>query len=550
MSRIVLRQYLILILIILVGTIFRFYRLSEFSIQLGHDEMTQLYDSISIAQTGRDIYGNFLPFIFPSIGDFKPPFYTYITSIFYLFFGGGELIIRLPAAVFGVLMIPAVYLFTLKLLKNNTIALLAAFFTSIAPFEIFFSRKGFENGAGIFLLLLGFSFIFLYFEKKRLFWVYLAGVILAVTMYIYFSHTFITPILLTIFIIIFKKYLRNSFRKLLGPVLLFLGLVLPLLILMFIKSDTRFRTQTVFIKQDVNLGRELDYVQTNNLFLDGFLKSKITADYIFNRYLKQFNPIYLFNNGLDFTNQTILGVGPLLLIQFPFLILGIIYLISRGSLDMQNKFIAAWIILGMLPSGLTFENFSPHRVVMVFTMLNIISAVGLYWFIELIRKSKQFFYPLIIFSLVAFIFNFIYFLHMYFVNYPYEKSQYLQYPFKQVAQYAWSQYQTFDNIIFDPQFGDIAPEIGVGAHYYFAYYGHVVPAKFQKEYRTGSKPREGVFDKFSIRQVYWPVDKDLRNTLVIVSPWSVPERDIKDKTKIIKRFYFYNGKLAFYAIKL
>ncbi len=528
----------------------RFYKLSDFPIQLSHDEMTQLYDGISIAQTGKDIYGNFLPFIFTSIGDFKPPFYTYITSIFYMIFGGGEGTIRLPGAIFGILMIPAVYIFSLRLLKNNNIALIAAFFTSVAPFEIFFSRKSFENGAGIFLMLMGFSCIFLYFEKKRIFWMYIAGAIFAATMYIYFSHTVIIPLLLSTSIIIFRKYLQHSIRKLLGPMLLLLFLVLPLLILIFINSDTRFRSQTVFIKQDVNLGRELDFVQTDNLFLDNFFKVKIAADYIFNRYLKQFGPIYLFSNGLDFTNQSLIGIGPLFLIQFPFLILGIIYLVSRNDFKIQNQFIAAWIILGMLPSSLTFENFSPHRVVMVFTMLDIISAVGLYWFIKLIRYSRQFFYPLIILLIIAFAFNFIYFLHMYFVNYPYEKSQYLQYPFKQVAQYAWSEYKNFDTIVFDPQFGDVAPEIGVGAHYYFAYYGHIPPEQFQQEYHVGSKPREVAFDKFSIRQVYWPSDKDLKNTLIIVSPWSVPEEDIKDKSKILKRFYFYNGKLAFFAIKL
>lgn len=549
MPKIISRQLLILIFIILLGVAVRFYKLSDFPIQLSHDEMTQLYDSISIAQTGKDIYGNFLPFIFPSIGDFKPPFYTYITSIFYMIFGGGEGTIRLPGAITGLLMIPAVYIFSLRLLKNNNIALIAAFFSSVAPFEIFFSRKSFENGAGIFLMLLGFSCIFLYFEKKRIFWMYIAGAIFAATMYTYFSHTVIIPLLLITSVIIFRKDLQHSFSKLLGPILLFLFLILPLLILIFINSDTRFRSQTVFIKQDVNLGRELDFVQTNNLFLDNFFKVKITVDYIFNRYLKQFGPIYLFSNGLDFTNQSLLGIGPLFLIQLPFLMLGIIYLLSRSELNMQNKFIAAWIILGMLPSSLTFENFSPHRVVMVFTMLDIISAAGLYWFIKFAKNSRQFFYPLMIFFIIAFVFNFMYFLHMYFVNYPYEKSQYLQYPFKQVAQYAWSQYHNFDTIVFDPKFGDIAPGIGVGAHYYFAYYGNIPPAKFQQELHSGNKPRELIFDTFSIREVYWPSDKEMKKTLIIVSPWSVPESDIKDN-KIIKRFYFYNGKLAFYAIKL
>src|SRR3989344_4875071 len=167
MRQVISKRFLILLLVILIGAVFRFYKLSDFPVQLNHDEITQLYDAISIAQTGKDIYGNFLPFIFPSIGDFKPPFYTYITSFFFMIFGWRELTIRLPGALFGLFMIPAVYLFTLKLLRNNNIALLSAFFTSIAPFEIFFSRKSFENGAGIFLMLLGFFCLFSYMEKKR-----------------------------------------------------------------------------------------------------------------------------------------------------------------------------------------------------------------------------------------------------------------------------------------------------------------------------------------------------------------------------------------------
>lgn len=550
MRKIISNKTLILLLVILIGVVFRFYRLSDYPVQLNHDEMTQLYDAISIAQTGKDIYGNFLPFIFPSIGDFKPPFYTYITSLFFMIFGWREITIRLPAVLFGLLMIPAVYLFTSKLFRNNKIALLSAFFTSIAPFEIFFSRKSFENGAGIFLMLLGFSCLFLYTEKRRPVWFYSAAGVFAAAMYTYFSHAIIIPLLLVTFFFIFRQNFSINYKKVLGPAFVFIILTIPLISLILINSDTRFRTQTVFIKQDVNLGRELDFIKETSPVLETFMRSKIVSDYVFNRYLKQFDPGYLFVNGLDLTSQQLLGMGPLFLIQLPLLVLGIIYLIQLKGLDQQKKFIAAWIILGMIPSGLTFEDYSPHRVVMVFTMLNIISAVGLFWIIKLIISYKRFTYFLLGSIAVLIGLNVFYFINMYFVNYPFEKSQYLQYPFKQVALYAWSQYQNFDMIVFDPQFGDIEPEIGVGAHYYFAYFGHVPPAKFQKEYHAGSKPREMIFDKFSIRQVYWPADKDLKSTLVIASPWSVPEQDVADKSKIIKRFFFYNGKLAFYAIKL
>lgn len=138
---------------------------------------------------------------------------------------------------------------------------------------------------------------------------------------------------------------------------------------------------------------------------------------------------------------------------------------------------------------------------------------------------------------------------MYFVNFPFEKSQYLNYPFKQVAQFAWSQYDNFDQIIFDPQFGEVAPVIGSATHYYFAYYGNYSPAKFQKEYKIGQKPREILFDKFSIRKLDFGEDQFLKRTLIIASLWSLPVSSI-DKNKIIHTFYFYNKTPAFYAIKL
>ena len=66
-----MKKFIFLFIIILLAAFLRFYRLAEFPIQLSHDEVPQLYDAISIAQTGKDIYGSFLPFMFRSINDFK-----------------------------------------------------------------------------------------------------------------------------------------------------------------------------------------------------------------------------------------------------------------------------------------------------------------------------------------------------------------------------------------------------------------------------------------------------------------------------------------------
>lgn len=538
----------IFIVIFLLGAFLRFFRLGDYPIHLNHDEMTQLYDSISIAQTGKDIYGNFLPFIFPSIGDFKPPFYTYITSIFYFVLGWNELIIRLPGAIFGVLIIPAIYFFTLEFLKKRSIALASAFFTAIAPFEIFFARKSFENGAGVFMLLIGFMFLFKFLKRPDVRWLYFSAVVFAFGMYTYFSHALIIPILLVVFVIKYRAEFANRVFNIF-PVLLLLFLIAPLFFMILSNSNVRYRSQTVFIGQDRELGRLLEVGKTSNQFSDFFVHTYIYVDYVLDKYLKQFDPVYLFANGLDLTNQGLMGAGPLLLVQMLFVLLGILFLIRNNFLTKEKSFILLWVLIAMLPSALTFEKHSPHRVVMVFVMLNIVSGIGLSYFIDFIKRCRKYSFTILLVTFSAIFLNVIYFLHIYFINYPYEKSEYLQYPFKDVAEFAWSQYPNFESIVFDPSFGDFSPMVGVGAHYYLGYFGHYPPEKFQKELHTGSNPREMIFDKFSIRQVYWPADRSRKDTLFIVSIWSVPLSDV-DQSLIIKRFNFYNGKLAFYAIKL
>lgn len=332
-------------------------------------------------------------------------------------------------------------------------------------------------------------------------------------------------------------------------ILVWFLMISPLLYNIVLNPDTRQRSKDVFIKQDINLGEKLRFLEGKSFA--SILGYKTLIDYSFNRYLSQLNPQYLFGFGLDLTNENAVNVGLLLLTTLPFLLLGVIYLIKKKNFSGEKKFILSWVLLGVLPSGLTFEPFSPHRSIMAFTMLNIVTAAGLYLFYINLNKLKLVVRGIVL-SCIAllFIVNFLYFLHIYFVNFPYEKSQWIHYPFKQVSLYAWSQKDRVDQIIFDPVFGEAQPVIGTAAHYYLAYYGNYPPASMQKEYRPGFRPREVLFDKFSIRKVDWREDHSLKNVLIIASPWALP-MDSLPKEKIEKTFYFYDNKaVAFYAIKL
>jgi hypothetical protein len=205
----------------------------------------------------------------------------------------------------------------------------------------------------------------------------------------------------------------------------------------------------------------------------------------------------------------------------------------------------------MIPSAVTFEGFSPHRSIFAFTILSIISSFGLYWLIKIILTSNLSrllrVMSLGVISIILTL-NLAYFIRIYAFGYPYEKSQYIQYPFKGVAQYIWSEYDNFNNIIFDPKFGITQPFVGVGAQYYIAYYGNLDPKFVQMQHLNLTKAAMNI-GKIKIRQIYWPEDKELKNTLIIGSKWTIPIDEI-DKTKIIHKFNFYDGQNAFYAVSL
>ncbi len=539
-----MKNIVILLLIIFIGAFLRIYGILEYPIQLGHDEISQLYDAISIAETGKDVYGNYMPTMFISVNDFKSPFYTYSTSLVYLLVGNHEWIIKVPGIIFSILIIPAVFFFIKKLFNNEKIAILASLLTAIAPFEIFYGRKSFENIIGIFFLILGFGFLYNYLNNSK-YKNFLIGLsLLGIGMYTYFSHAVIIPILLMMYLLINKTFLIARWKKVLMGLFFWGVLILPLLLIITLNPGSRYRSETVFLTQDAELGQKISE-------LEGIPRVWVIAEYSIERYFHQFDLEYLFLNGLDLTHQGPLGSGPLMVMQFPFILLGIFYLIRIKKFKKEKLMILSWILIGMIPSALTFEKFSPHRSIMVFTMLNIICALGIYQTLIFFKEKFPNYQKVIfLFISITFLFNLIYFINVYTLAFPVEKSQEIHYPFKQLSQFAKEKRGEVDQIIFDPKFGEVAPRIGTAAHYYMAYYGDIPVDRFQVEYRLGDQSRrEVLFDKYSIRAINWGEDSSLKNVILIASPWVVDINGI-DKSKIIKTFYFANKQVAFYAIKL
>jgi len=521
-------------LLVLISGFLRFYKLSEYPIQLNHDEISQAYDTASIVKTGKDIYGNYLPLVFPSTGDYKVGHYIYLSTFPYKVFGNQEFTIRVASAFFGTLTIIAIFLFVIAFTKNFWLAFSSAFLVTFTPSEIFYSRKSFENVIGVTLVFFGLYCLFRDLNEEKNNLLKCLGIFLmSSAMYVYTSHTIVVPLLLLFYAISIRNQIIREYKKYILLLLFWIFLISPLIINSFLNSDLRFRAASVFVTQNIDLGRQLNLSQNN---------FKTYMDFIFIRYLNQFNPVYLFSNGLNLTNQGFIGLGPLLLIQLPLVLLGFIFIIRKSNFSAEKRFFFFGLLgLPIIPSVITFEPFSPHRSMLEFTVLSVISGFGLYWLVQ----KRNILINILIFSCISF--NLIFFLNMYTVGYPFEKSQEIHYPFKNVVLYAISQQNNFDKIIIDPTYGEIAPVYGVAMHYYLAYYGNFSPETLQRELQI---TKEGmVFKKFHIRKINWRVDQDLKNILFIGSEWSLPLKDI-DKSRIINKFNFYNGQVAFYAIKL
>lgn len=536
----------ILLLLVVAGSL-RFYKLDKFPVQLNHDEISQIYDVISIAKTGKDIYGNPFPLAFKSTGDYKPGHYIYISVLPYLLFGNHEVIIRIPSAFFGTLSAISVFIFTLIITNNLGMAFIAGLLFAINPSDIFYARKSFESVIGVFLMFSGLSFVLKYIEGgKKVFLKYLGVILLVLSMYVYTSYTVIIPLLLLLLALVYRNKLFRGDR--LQSAVFLIVLLLPLLYITFINRDIKFRASSVFVSQDPSLGTQLDYIKSGNTFVEPILTFKVYIDYIFEKFLNQLDPVHIFVNGLDFTNQGYLGMGSLMFVEFPFFLAGLIFLIKKYNHAEHKKFLLGSLLISFLPSAITFENYSPHRSVAAFSVMTIVVAFGLYWVICSVRRIKSGLIKTMVFLAIsiAFLFNFAYFWQMYTVNLPYEKSQHIHYPYKEVAEFAWSQHRNYQQIVIDPLYGEVWPVRAVAVQYYLAYYGNYPPDQLQREYKEES----GVisFNNFQIRQVEWSKDSNLANTLLIASPWSIPA-EIASSNRIIKTFYFYDRTPAFYAIK-
>ncbi len=527
---------ILLIIIIGIAFVLRFYHLGINPPSLYWDEVALGYNAYSISETARDEEGAFMPIqYFRSFGDFKPPVYIYSEVPMIKLFGLNEWTTRFPSAFFGSLSVIVAYLITLQLLKRlasheptflhkNTIewiALLAAFLFAISPWHTQISRVAYEANVALFLVLLG---IYLFFkslenENYKALLLVLSGISFVSTFYTFNSNRVFTPLMVILLAIIYRKQLFNdkkSTLKLLVASLISLAILLPL-VPHVASHEGQLRYKEVNIFSDplpVELSNER-IAHLGNTWWAKILNNRrmIYAQNWIDGYFQHFSGKFLFISGDINPRFSLQDVGELYIIELPFLLIGLYLFLSRRK--PEQLVILGWMFLAPVPAAFARE--TPHalRSLNILPTFQIIEAYAFIYVINRLNKM-QWGWPVLnkkvsnftVSSLLVVIFSGViltstvyYYLHNYYVHYSNWTSQEWQYGYKEMISEVAKVKDQYDRIIITD--GQGRPYIET------LFYLKYPPALFQKE-RKAHTDETGFgfitvdgFNKFEFRGINW-----------------------------------------------
>lgn len=535
-----MRKIVLLVLIFTLGFILRFYQLGNNPPSLDWDEASLGYNAYSLLKTGKDEYGTLWPLAIRSFGDYKPPLYTYLSIFPILIFGLNEFSTRFISALFGSLAIVIGYLLVKELFpkKSFIFYFLFSFFFSLSPWHLQFSRVAFEANLALFFLMLG-IWLFLKGVSSGKYLI-LSFIAFAVSCYGYHSPRLIIPILGLGMFLIYRKELQRQLIWLIGSVVIFSFLVLP--IVNQIKSSTAARLSSVtVINPDERLSssiKSLEYDQRRGDILGKLMHNRriVFAKEILAGYLDHFNFDFLYLSGDSPGRHHAAGVGMLYLWDLPFILIGIFYLLKERNKNVY--LLILWFLTAPVASSLTTG--TPHAVRALFYLptYQIFITLGVSEFIRMVRTNiVPAFFVIVIVIFSSFILNFFYYLHMYWKHTPVEYSQWWQYGYKQVVGEGGKIEEDYQKIIVTYHYDQ--------PYIFFLFYKKMDPTWYQKNWGSREiKRAERYFGKYEFRNINWENDSKLTNVLIVGTPNEIPE----NTNRVIKEIHFLDGSVAFRVV--
>lgn len=525
----------ILVGILILGAVLRLIALDKYPSGFTPDEASLGYDAYSILKTGKDQWGNAFPLVLKSFGDYKAPLYSYLDIPFVVILGLNKIAVRLPNAVLGTLAIVVTYLLVRKIVGYKT-ALGAAFLLAISPWHIMMSRGGFEANLTTFFLPLG---IYLLLNKKLV----LAALALGLNLFTYHSAKLVTPLVVVLFIVIFRdEILKIDRKKILAGGLVFFVFLAVTGYTIFTGAGARVKDVSVFngsLEQGFN-ERQAALAVGENSYLAKLIHNKYTVDVVrfVSNYVTYFSPSFLFTHGpAEYTYGMLPGEGVLYWFELPLLVLFFISFVKSR----ERKFfwlILGWILVAAIPASLaTGPGYAGNRAVVMLPAIQVALALGLVEGWKYFRNKNVVAGVFVGFILLCFLG----FLENYFVVSPAVAAKDMLYGNLEAANWLAQNVSKDTNIVLDKGISE--------PHIYVAFANKWDPGEYQKQTKKwdfearGSKwvdqlPEYGL-GNYTFKAVHLEEYLQSKNTLLVARPDVFPSEKLK-----FKSINYPNGKVA------
>lgn len=560
-----LKKYL-LFAILLIASILRLWRLNSIPPHLTPDEAALGYNSYSILKTGRDEYGEFLPLIFKSFGDYKPGLYIYFALPFIELFGLNEFSVRLPSAIFGILAVWLLYKIVYKffdgentqlsIINPHLLASISALMLTISPWHIQFSRGAWEANISLTLSLAG-IYLFLKALKKPKQLIF-SSVFFSTTLLTYQGAKLSTIVMVFVLLITFwKDFMRAVFVRniLIASFLLSFIIASPVFL-----SITSGKTGRLNVFSLFSYPRPKEYLQ--DFLSQGDEEVGSIIYYIFHsealnftrgilgRWFNHFSGRFLFFVG-DWQNprHSSPNHGVLLLIDLLLLPAGFVFLIKKRS--KISIFVFLWLILAPLPSILSRDQVHAVRAFNMVIPLVIISSLGFSEIIILSKKIKETERKLLFFGFFVFLFlvSFVFYLDSYFVHLSKHNSHLWSYGYKQIVETITPIQNNYKEIKVQQSFAQ--------PYIYFLFYQKYDPVEYQKQAKLVESEYKGdvgyieKLDNILFSAIDWPQNRKENGTLVVADAIRIPDEELqKGFVNLIKEISYLNGDTAFRIVEV
>lgn len=510
---------------------------------LNWDETSLGYNAYSILKTGKDEWGRMFPISFEAFGDYKLPGYIYTLVPFIAILGLNEFATRLPSAIAGILSVLFLYLLVKKLTNQVSWALLSMALLAISPWHIFLSRIALEANLALFLFILGLYFFALGLKKSS--FIIFSAICFGLTIFTYNSaRVFIPLFILSLFVIFKDELVKFEFKSLIFSSILFIFISTAAVLAIFQDSSSRYFWVAIVDQGAIN--------HLNESRASAELPTFIT-NLVYNRYsyfLQHFTLNYLSHFSTEFLNLkggtnyqfSLPNSGLMYIFEFPFLIFGLVKLFNRKK---TSLIFLLWLFLAPVSSAITRE--APHALRSIFMLgvLQILVGLGIYNFLELIKKYRFRFSRVIYVSIpLFFIVGLVFFLYQYYVLYPQKYSQSWQYGSKQISLYIDKNKDKYQKVFITKKYGE--------PHIFYLFYNQYNPGKYQNNptlvryEKTNWRWVDG-FDNLVFLNDWEVVEKVKleKNALLITTPNNFPEG-----SQILESVYFLDGDKAFDIVSL